>query len=57
MHIVRQHKKMPSVNKPVLMRIKIASEEDGLVAASAEVAAALVAVIWADLDVNLLKAY
>jgi hypothetical protein len=43
------------VNKLALMPIKIASEEAGLVAASAEVG--LVVAIWVDLDVNLLKAY
>jgi indole-3-glycerol phosphate synthase len=56
MPIVRLRKKMPSVNKPVLMLTKIVLEEAEL--AEASVAAAdLVAVIWAGLDVNLLKAF
>jgi hypothetical protein len=55
MSIVRPHKKMPSVNKPVLMRIKIALQGGEL--AEVLVVAASVAVIWVGLDVNLLKAF
>ena len=55
MPIVRPHKRMPSVNKPVLMRIKIALQGGEL--AEALVVVASVAVIWVGLDVNLLKVF